>query len=182
LKVSDAEILVVPDAGDVLPGHWLSRWEAKLSTARRIRLQDGALPTLEAFVGAIVAETTGARRPVVFIAQGLGVLALVHAAPLLRPQAAGAFLVGPPDFPESGLPASVDPAFLPVPRSPLPFPSLLVASRNDPRGSFAVADDLANAWGSAFVDAGEAGSLSPESGHGPWPEGLTRFATLMARL
>ncbi|HUG60850.1 MAG TPA: alpha/beta hydrolase, partial [Methylomirabilota bacterium] len=47
---------------------------------------------------------------------------------------------------------------------------------------FDVADDLAAAWGAVFVDAGDAGHINAESGHGPWPEGLTRFATLLSRV
>jgi predicted alpha/beta hydrolase family esterase len=32
------------------------------------------------------------------------------------------------------------------------------------------------------IDAGEAGSVNSESGHGPWPEGLMSFAGFLKRL
>ena len=38
------------------------------------------------------------------------------------------------------------------------------------------ARELAEAWGAEFVDAGDSGHLNSESGHGPWPDGLLRFA------
>ena len=47
---------------------------------------------------------------------------------------------------------------------------------------FEVAEDIASAWGSLFIDAGEAGHLNAESGHGPWPEGSMTFAQFMTRL
>ena len=66
--------------------------------------------------------------------------------------------------------------------APLPFPSLLVASRSDPRCSFEKASDMALAWGSHLVDAGDAGQIDPSSGHGPWPEGLMRLGWFLKRL
>ena len=72
--------------------------------------------------------------------------------------------------------------FEPVPLVPLPFPSVLVASRNDPFCTPQRAADLAEAWGSEFVDAGDAGHIDVASGHGPWPEGLMRFAGFLSKL
>jgi predicted alpha/beta hydrolase family esterase len=34
----------------------------------------------------------------------------------------------------------------------------------------------------AIVDAGDAGHVNTESGHGPWPEGLMRFAGFLKQL
>jgi predicted alpha/beta hydrolase family esterase len=73
-------------------------------------------------------------------------------------------------------------AFETHPRDPLPFPSLLVGSRNDPHASYAAVEDLAFAWGAAMLDAGEAGHINTESGHGPWPEGLMSLAHFLSRL
>jgi len=57
-----------------------------------------------------------------------------------------------------------------------------VASRNDPFCSFDVVEDIAAAWGSLFIDAGEAGHINAESGHGPWPEGPLTFAKFVSTL
>ena len=61
-------------------------------------------------------------------------------------------------------------------------PAHLVASRNDPYCDYQRAEDLAGAWGATFQDAGEAGHINVESGHGPWPEGMMSFAHFMKRL
>jgi uncharacterized protein len=41
---------------------------------------------------------------------------------------------------------------------------------------------LALAWGSLLVEAGEAGHIDHTSGHGPWPEGMMRFAGFLSKL
>ncbi|MFC6051089.1 RBBP9/YdeN family alpha/beta hydrolase, partial [Methylobacterium hispanicum] len=81
-----------------------------------------------------------------------------------------------PDLPDSVR------AFAPLPRDPLPFPSLVVASRTDPHCDYARAEDFAYAWGAAIVDAGDSGHINVASGHGPWPEGLMRLAGFMKTL
>ncbi|OWJ63849.1 RBBP9/YdeN family alpha/beta hydrolase [Inquilinus limosus] len=174
MKSSDAHILMVPGLASPDEGHWQARWQSRLKTARWVGAADDPADR-DSRVEALVAAAEADDRPVVLIAHGLGVLAVAFAAPRLNGRVVGALLVAPPD--PAGAPGYED-----VPRDPLPFPSLLVASASDPGCALAVADDLAAAWGSHFVDAGDAGGLDSASGHGPWPEGLTRFAMLMARL
>src|SRR5690606_23480536 len=100
--------------------------------------------------------------------------AAIHALPKIRHRVAGAFFVSPADLSDQeallrkqGL--SELGALAPYPTVPLPFPSIMIASRNDPHGSFEHAGDIANAWGSFLIDAGQSGHIDVESGHGPWP-------------
>lgn len=183
MRTSDCDILIVPGLTNSGPDHWQSRWQAKLSTARRVEQDDWEAPRRDAWVLRLTETVaSGARRPVVLVAHSLGVVTVVHAASSLpRGIVRGAFLVGPPDVEASAIPG-LDLAFAPLPRDPLPFPSVLVASRTDPYCSFERAEDFAYAWGSAFVDAGDAGHLNAASGYGPWPEGLMRFAGFLKAL
>lgn len=186
MRSSDADILFIPGLGNSGPEHWQTRWENKLSTGRRVEQEDWERPRLCDWTGRIteeVARSSGADRRVVAIAHSLGSLALVHAAPRLAPgKIAGAYLITPPSDASIAALPEVDPAFVPAPMAPLPFPSLLVASRTDPYGSFADAEAKAKAWGSTLVDAGDAGHINTASGHGPWPEGLMRLATFLKTL
>ena len=91
------------------------------------------------------------------------------------------FLVAPPDHEGKTLPDHAA-AFGNVPRDPLPFPSMLIASTDDPYCSIERAADLATCWASDFHLAGPAGHIDSASGHGPWPEGLVMFTRLMQRL
>ena len=70
----------------------------------------------------------------------------------------------------------------PLPRDPLPFPALFIASRSDPYHDYEASEELAYAWGARIADAGHAGHINAESGHGPWPEGLMTFAGFLKRL
>jgi hypothetical protein len=64
--------------------------------------------------------------------------------------------------------------------SALPFPSVLVASENDPHGTLQFAKKTARGWKSRLVNAGRAGHINVDSGHGPWPEGQQLLRKLMA--
>lgn len=183
MKTADCDILIVPGLGNSGPDHWQSRWERKLPTARRIEQRDWDRPDREEWTAAIAHAVAATARPVVLVAHSLGVVAAAVAAPALTPgRVRGAFLVCPPDVTRDDMPEAVKASYTVAPRDPLPFPSLLVASRTDPYCSFEAADDFAADWGSLLVDAGASGHINVASGHGPWPEGLTRFATLMTRI
>ncbi len=182
MKSADCDILVVPGYTNSGPDHWQSRWQERLSTARRVTQESWDQPEPEAWRDAVIAAVQAATRPVVLVAHSLGVISCVQAAPYL-PEAsvAGAFLVALPDIERPDTPAVLR-TFAPIPRAPLAFPSVLVTSRTDPYTAYERAADFAAAWGADLVDAGESGHLNAESGHGPWPEGLMRFAGFLRSL
>lgn len=183
MRTSDCDILIVPGHENSGPEHWQTRWERQLSTARRIHQEVWDGSSKDAWVERIVRDVTDAQQKVVLVAHSLGVVAVAHAAPLLpKDKVIGAFLVGVPDIERGDFPLVIDPAFAPIPRDPMPFPSVLVASRTDPYCSYETAEDLSYAWGSALVDGGDSGHINADSGHGPWPEGLMRFAGFLKRL
>ncbi|MBY0260116.1 alpha/beta hydrolase [Methylobacterium sp.] len=183
MKIADCEILILPGYAGSEDEHWQARWAERLSTGRIVQQDDWHVPDAASWQDRIVAAVAAATRPVVLIAHSLGVVAAVQAAPRLPAGIVrGALLVAFPDVETTpNLPASVT-AFAPVPRDPLPFPALVVASRNDPYCSYERAEDFAHAWGAVVVDAGESGHINVASGHGPWPEGLMRLAGFMKTL
>ena len=183
MKTGDCDILILPGFAGSEEDHWQARWAGRLRTARIVEQDDWHHPEPEAWRARIVEAVEATTRPVVLIAHSLGVVAGVQAAPRFpKGVVRGALLVAFPDI-EAGadLPASVR-AFAPVPRDPLPFPSLLVASRTDPHCTYARAEEFGAAWGSTLVDAGESGHINVASGHGPWPEGLMRLAGFLATI
>ena len=46
MRIAEADILIVPGLGGSGPDHWQTRWESKLSTARRIEQADWDRPIL----------------------------------------------------------------------------------------------------------------------------------------
>ncbi len=177
MRVAECDIVIVPGLGNSGPDHWQSRWEAKLPNTYRTALRDWDGSDRTERVESLLRATDACIRPIVLVAHSLGVLTVAHAAPHLPSERIkGAFLVCPPEIENNDFPLPIDASFKPIPRTPLPFPTILVASSNDPYGSLDFANELARTWKSTLVDAGEAGHINTESGHGPWPEGLMRFA------
>jgi uncharacterized protein len=182
MRTSDADLLIIPGLGGSGADHWQSRWEQKLSTARRVEQRDWDKPQRDEWVAAIVAAIDAAKRPVILVAHSLGTIAAIHASRDAASRIKGAFLVAVPSEERLAAVAEADAAFRPFPRGKLPFPAVLVASRDDPYSSYAHSEALARDWGAKLVDAGAAGHLNAESGHGPWPEGLLQFAAFMKRI
>ena len=182
MKVADVEILIVPGYNNSGPDPWQTRWENKLSTARRVEQAEWSKPVREDWVSRVVEEVNAAVKPVVLVAHSLGVPAVIHAVPLFKKPVAGAFFVAPPDVANPSIRPKHLMTFGPYPRNPLPFPSMTVASRNDPFGTYEHADDIAASWGSLLLDAGESGHINADSGHGPWPEGTMIFAQFLSNL
>ena len=95
----------------------------------------------------------------------------------------GAFLVAPsdrdrfdtdPDGPIRG--------FAPMVLKPLPFPSMVLASRDDERVSFERARAFAQAWRSSFVDVGALGHIGTAAKLGLWPQGLIWLGQFIASI
>jgi len=59
--------------------------------------------------------------------------------------------------------------WLPIPRRPLPFPSIVATSDDDPLSNPVRLRALATAWGSRLHALGAVGHLNPASGYGDWP-------------
>jgi uncharacterized protein len=185
MRAADVDILLVPGWTGAGPDHWMTRWQARLKTSQRVEQDDWDVVTKAAWTSRLLERVALATRPVLLVAHSCGVPTIVHAAPRFAATKAniiGAMLVAAPSESACADLPNMDPAFAVYPRDPLPFPSLLVASRNDVFCSHEDAGDLALAWGSELVDAGESGHLNTESGHGPWPEGVMRMASFLQRL
>ena len=182
MKLADADILILPGLGNVSEGHWQLRWADRMRTAAIVEQADWHEPDVDDWAATIDQACRLTTRPVVLVAHSLSVIALAHAGPRLPDNVRGAFLVAPPDIELSPEAPEATHAFRPILRDPLPFPSMLVASDNDPFCTVDRAVEFATCWGSDFHQAGEAGHINLDSGHGPWPEGLLMFTRLMQRL
>ncbi len=177
---------MVPGYTNSPEDHWQSRWQSKLKTAIRVEQDDWHKPVLEEWGGSFLRTLRKSKSPVVIVAHSLGCQVVVQCAhqfdDLLRQKVRGAFLVAPPDVENPLIKPKHLMTFGPYPRDPLPFPSIVVASRNDRFCDYLIADDMAASWGSLLVDAGEQGHINAASGHGPWPEGLMVFSKFLSQL
>ncbi len=191
MRTSDIDILMVPGWHGSGPDHWQSRWERSLKTAQRIEQDDWVVPDKDKWVENIIKAVEKSSRPAVLVAHSAGVIAVAHAGlKLAQGAVAGAFLVAAPDMDDTEhwplTEGRIWPAegfgLAPVPLAPLPFPSLLLASADDPYCRLERARHFAAAWGSELVEVGQAGHISTDSGYGPWPDGVLRLGKFLAEL
>jgi uncharacterized protein len=164
-------VLILPGLGDSGPRHWQSLWQAESPRFRRVVQRDWETPSRADWVATLEASVASAGEPVILVAHSLACALVAHWAPQANGRAAAALLVSPSDVDSPAYTPDVVRGFSKLPLTALPFPSILVCSRNDPYIDFARGAALARSWGSRLVDAGLAGHINSDSGHGPWPEG-----------
>jgi uncharacterized protein len=121
----------------------------------------------------------------VIVAHSLGCWTVIHWAALhadSKDRVSSALLVAPPDIalaPELRTSAI---NFTNHGENKLPFPSILVGSKNDPYMTPNKARAPASSTGSSFINAGFVGHININSGHGPWPQGEALLQRLISNL
>lgn len=169
-------VLFVPGLRDHVEDHWQTHAARAIPGSRTVAPLEADKLSRAARVAALNAALAAISGEVIIAAHSAGCLMVAHWARNPTRKVRAALLVTPADV-EVPLPEGYpDPedlklnGWLPIPRSPLPFPALVVASRNDPLARFAKVEELAGAWGARLHDAGEVGHLNPAAGYGRWPE------------
>ncbi|MFZ5744573.1 MAG: RBBP9/YdeN family alpha/beta hydrolase [Pseudomonadota bacterium] len=173
-----ATVLFVPGLRDHVEDHWQTHaagafpgsvtvaplTQDRMSRAARVAALDAALHAIDG--------------DVVLAAHSAGCLMVAHWALAPTRPIKAALLATPADVEHPlppGYPSFADLSangWLPIPQAKLPFPALVVASRNDPLAGFDRVASMARDWGAELHDAGEVGHLNPPAGFGPWPDGL----------
>lgn len=176
-------VLTVPGLGGSGPAHWQTLWEKSRPDTARIELGMWDRPHRNTWVTKIDQAVASARAPVILVAHSLGCIAVSWWASF-SPQpygwpVAGALLVAPADVDRDGVAAELAP-FAPGPKQALPFPSIVVASTDDPWIAIDRAHSLAVDWGSHFIEHGATGHINAASGLGRWPEGLELLDRVIA--
>ena len=180
----DPLLLIVPGLNNSGPQHWQTIWEEQRSNAHRVELGMWDNPHRNTWVNKLNLAIRDAGRPVVLVAHSLGCHAVAWWAQLEQPapghNVVGALLVAPPEVDFFPRDERLE-GFAPTPSLELPFPSILVASRNDPYIGMRAARRLARAWGSQFADAGEVGHINADSAIGDWAFGQFLLEQLLTR-
>jgi len=171
--------LILPGMGNSGPEHWQTLWERANPSFARVQQRDWNHPDCDEWRAVLEESVARAGADVVLIAHSMACALVAHWAAKTTLQIKGALLVAPadpdgPNFPRDAV------GFSPVPRRPLRFPSIVVASTDDPYAGPEYARSIAEAWGSRFVSIGPRGHINSESGLGDWPEGFSLFQELTA--
>lgn len=175
-------ILLLPGLYGSGPDHWQSAWQRELPHAQWVSQQDWSAPERDAWVAALNRAVGASSGSILLVAHSLGCTTVVHWAQRCQSEQLsrirGALLVAVPDVERADAPAAVR-SFAPLPSAPLPFPSMVVASSDDPWCRLARARHWADAWGATWQPCGAQGHINAESGLGVWRQGQTWLRQLI---
>lgn len=164
--------LIVPGLGNSGPEHWQTYFEESGDKFLRINQEEWDAPTCKDWVEAID-KAIASYHPstVILIGHSLGCTTIAHWAKQSGKKIKGALLVAPSDIenPVYTFPAM---GFVPIPTDKINFPTIVVASTDDPWVSLERATLFATNWSSKLINIGKAGHINAASGFGKWDEGL----------
>ncbi|WP_288842225.1 alpha/beta hydrolase [uncultured Deefgea sp.] len=172
--------LIVPGLGDSSEAHWQSRWEKTNANFSRVEQASWDYPQHDAWLANLDAAVQRSGPETILIAHSLGCLLVANWAAQTTKSIRGAFLVAPPDPHHPNFPKTAS-GFEHLSQAPLPFPSMVVTSSNDPYASLEFAIRTATAWGSSWKNLGAYGHINVESGFGDWPAGLALLNQLLSQ-
>lgn len=180
----DVTVLFVPGLRDHVEDHWQTHAARAIPGSVTVEPLTTERLSRAARVAALDAALNSISGDVVIAAHSAGCLMVAHWAETPTRAIRGALLATPADV-ENPLPAGYPTldelqanGWCPITRSTLPFPTIVVASHNDPLAQFERVEGLAKDWGATLHDGGNVGHLNPPAGFGPWPDGLGLIAKL----
>lgn len=163
--------------------HWQTLWCRMNPEIIMVRQKEWHSPKCSDWIdGLLEAIEENKNKPIVLIGHSLAATLILFAAAQteLNP-VAGAFLTAPADSERKLFPPHVS-GFEAIPRQPLPFPSMVVASENDEWCSIEKAKKMASWTQSKFVNIGKKGHITSADGVGLWENGhqlLEDFISLL---
>lgn len=183
-KTFSSTILIVPGLRDHVANHWQTLLADCLENVRTVPPLETDKLNRDARVHALQKAIDEISGDIILVAHSAGAMIVAHWAKTASRPIKGALLATPADM-ERPFPAGYpdrdaldDAGWLPIPRSPLPFPTIVAASSNDPLGENTRITGLGKDWGAEVVNLGEVGHLNPASGFGEWPKALELITLL----
>ena len=168
----EAKIVIIPGLGGSGDDHWQSFWSRSFDKVIRLEQENWDEPELGKWLEKLNEAVEKLDYPVILVAHSLAVSLVLHwAARYNQSNIKGALLVAPADVDSPEHTPDVVRGFAPMPTIKLAFPSIVVASVNDPYLDLNRAKYFAEKWGSEFINIGEKGHINSDSKLGFWEEG-----------
>src|SRR5688500_18611624 len=178
MESAQCTVLIVPGFTNSGPGHWQTLWEQAHPEYVRVQQKSWDQPQRDEWVDGLDRAVKAAPGKVILVAHSIGCATVAHWVQARDPSRVSAALLVAPADPERPGFKEVK-SFAPMPLKPLPFPSVFVASANDPYSNIERARFFARKWGSRMVEIGNKGHINADGGVGAWPEGEALLADLM---
>lgn len=172
-------VLIVPGLNGSGEGHWQRFWLEDFEEARLVDQTDWTNPQAGRWQHRLE-QAVIANPGAIIVAHSLGTMLVARlAGSSVAPLVGGALLVAPADIERTSTLHARTYEFGSIPTAPLPFPALVVASRDDIYMGLDKAVALAQDWHAPLADIGYAGHINVASGFGRWVQGY-EFARQVA--
>ena len=169
---------ILPGLNNSGPQHWQTEWETEYHFTR-IQQANWDNPVADKWIKTIEEKiVTCPLEQVILIGHSLACCTIVKWAEQYRHTIKGALLVAPSDTEAPSYPPGTT-GFKPMPLFKLPFPSIVIASSDDPYVRIERAAFYAANWGSTLVNAGAQGHINTASALGNWPQGYAILQKLI---
>lgn len=165
-------VLIVPGLRNSDENHWQSYWQKNIPGSQRISLPEWNTPDLAKWKQGIREALQAQEKPAVLIAHSFGTLASASIAQEFPEKISALFLVAPADPDKFQIAAQ-------LPQQPLPVPTQIIASSNDPWLTEAKAAYWALLWGADYYRFKNVGHINSDSNLGEWPEGIGHLQRLL---
>lgn len=174
-----SNVLILPGWENSGPQHWQTLWEKRHGYVR-VEQHDWITPLRGDWLARLEEMVLSRDEPAVLVAHSLGCILTASWSALSKNthRVKAALLVAPGDVERPEV-RELIPTWSPIELRTLAFPSVLLASRDDPYCEFERARLFAYAWGAQFMDYGLCGHINAESGLASWPEGHVLLQDLM---
>lgn len=162
--------LIVPGLNGSGNDHWQHHWLQDDSSARLVDQKNWQCPVLADWLASFEQALANTDHAYV-VAHSLGCILIANMAG--RPLATkirGALLVAPAQLErvETLHPCIV--SFGASPTAPLPFPSIVIGSNNDPYMTPEELEQTSALWRGTHINLGSVGHINVASGFGRWPQ------------
>lgn len=176
-------LLIIPGLGDSGENHWQSFWLKKFVNSTKVIQDNWEEPQLEQWLYNLNKAILKLEQPTILVAHSLAVSLVIHwLSQNYNPNIIGAMLVAPADVDSPEHTPDFLRNFAPIPTSKLPFPSVVIGSENDTYMSIERGKELADNWGSDFVNIGKKGHINSASNLQYWEEGQVFLEQLIATI
>ncbi len=160
------------------PEHWQTIWQREDARFHKLEHSEWENPECSVWVRELEDEVARLGPNVTLVAHSLACLLVAHWAKTTQLRVDGALLVSVPNALGPDFPSDAK-NFDGEPLEPLPFPSTVVSSTDDPYGTSEFMQQRAQSWGSRFVSVGALGHINESSNVGAWEPGRALLRELM---
>ncbi len=160
----------VPGYGNSTEGHWQELLYKETTNAHWVEQDDWDNPTCSKWVETLNTLIQSLDGPIFLIAHSLGGCTVVEWSAKFSANIIGAVLVTFPDVERDNIPDAII-GYQTPPLFKLPFPSLALASLDDPYSSLERTKYFTEKWGCDLITIGKKGHVNIDSGFGDWPQG-----------